>query len=349
MQGLPEMPAAAPAAECGRASRAAARRLDASQRRTPRPAITGNPSHRAANRHLRVQWAPGTALVDVHHISPVARPLSGDSVFANRTNAANTPNTTPRQKITSVSGVVAVPLVPSAPNKVAEKKTNLFALSEQLLEKAVRAESAAGEQAAPKTLAAQLGALLHRRRGELDLKALVAEWDRAGDGTVEKADLRIHVRKLGLVAETVAIDQLHKEWCDVSKHRAPTVKEVRTHLKSLQEAAACLSQRIATARDTAARLRQRAEQAKKAAEAHELADDAERKLAAMHEATPDADALAQAKTCALLRKSFNMQQQALRKLLALDDAIEDESAPKPQETTEGISPSKCKPTARRIF
>ena len=76
----------------------------------------------------------------------------------------------------------------------------------------------------------------------------------------------------------------------------------------------------------------------------------------------DADALAQAKTCALLRKSCRMQQAALRKALAEDEAAglieavnDAEAAPTGgaeanEELEQNQKPAMMRaPTARRIF
>lgn len=87
-----------------------------------------------------------------------------------------------------------------------------------------------------------------------------------------------------------------------------------------------LGWRVSHAPAAAARYRQRAEQARRVAEAAEMIEEAQSRLSALKQAPTDplkeAEALVQAKTCALLSKSFTMLHTALLKAIEEDAAVE---------------------------
>jgi hypothetical protein len=287
------------------ASRIAARRQDSARRRM---AAAGAPSAAAAAPSAappKVSWAPFKELVDIHQ---QIRPLAGAQAFnrnAGRVQAhARPPSKRSQQSIfptakkqPAVDPVAAVCAAfsaeaPPKQNGAKElKPAQLYAIAEKQREKAAWVERSAADDSpgftrASDVVAHRVGKILHSRK--VDVKALTAEWDKAGDGALHVKQFRSHLKKLGgPIGDVSGIDGLFHE-LDASRTGLLPVRDLRSALKEMQQRAADAAARVDALRAVAARHRTRAEQARMAAEAAETAEVAEAKLGRMRE-PPEVD------------------------------------------------------------
>ena len=82
------------------------------------------------------------------------------------------------------------------------------------------------------TVEAQLGRLLNERK--IKLEDLMKEWDRNRDGDISKQEFRLHVKKLGLDADTGQIDALYDS-LDLDGSGSLDTDEMKEALRKMQE------------------------------------------------------------------------------------------------------------------
>jgi len=113
------------------------------------------------------------------------------------------------------------------------------------------------------SLPSQVAMLLARKNQKVD--DLVREWDRNGDGNINKNEFRVCMRKLGLTVDVKQIDDMFDE-ADVNLNGELDLQEVKIALKQMQAEAQAGDTQAAQARAAAAVYRQVAAVYKTAAE-----------------------------------------------------------------------------------